>query len=436
MLSVAFGIGVLLALAGGTAAKGCNASQQLVSELVQRMEDSVKVNEMPNPSILLALNLVEATWNYTHKWLLQRIKEEAVTRAQKDMTSGKVALYVLSLLSSCKDPRHVQALGKTINLVQVLQQKTDEEVARLVVDGIPKTTLYSVSLDALALCLAGAGGYQVASALLAKQVLSPDSHLSVDTRAVAALAMTCTYGHTDLQDLQELLREALHNVTNGFLDEQEKSGGMIGNIYSMGLALQALESTQEFYALREWNSTQACNMVYSHDYRLPMAIAQVLPPLVGRSYLDAADLNCTTGMSPNPEPSLSPKLGTAGDHRNIEVHYTITNTLQGTPFSYTTTVQVPAGSVLLRVLQAAQEKDPDIFRFQTKQTFWGPMVISIHGLAADLDQRTYWEFLSGGVPLQEGVGTYKPRDGEHIQANFTTYPNYGGTTMEGIKSYL
>ncbi|NWW98708.1 IF factor, partial [Caloenas nicobarica] len=204
-----------------------------------------------------------------------------------------------------------------------------------------------------------------------------------------------------------------------------KSGGMIGNIYSMGLALQALESTQEFYAPREWNSTQACNMVYSHDYRLPMAIAQVLPPLVGRSYLDAADLNCTTGtMLPDlcaPQhhggcPSCLSPLPT-----DIEVHYTITNTLQGTPFSYTTTVQVPAGSVLLRVLQAAQEKDPDIFSFQTKQTFWGPMVISIHGLAADLDQRTYWEFLSGGVPLQEGVGTYKPRDGEHIQANFTTY---------------
>lgn len=140
-----------------------DASQQLVSELVERMKDFAEVEAMPIPSILLALNLVRDTWDYAHKWLLQWIKEVAVTRAQKgmegrglppqrdttvlssswplthprcslvptDMTSGEVALYVLSLLSSCQDPRHVRAFGETINLVQVLQQKTDEEVAKL-----------------------------------------------------------------------------------------------------------------------------------------------------------------------------------------------------------------------------------------------------------------------------------------------------------------
>lgn len=47
------------------------------------------------------------------------------------MTSGEVALYVLALLSSCQNPRHVHALGQTIDLVQVLQEKTDEEMASL-----------------------------------------------------------------------------------------------------------------------------------------------------------------------------------------------------------------------------------------------------------------------------------------------------------------
>nr|XP_021154904.1 gastric intrinsic factor isoform X1 [Columba livia] len=431
MLNVAFGIGVLLALSGGMAVWGCVAPQQLVSELVQRMDDSIKAEGTPNPSVLLALNLAGATGSNTHKWLLQEIQEEAVTRAQRDMMSGEVALSVLSLFSSCRDPRHVQALGLTVDLVQVLQQKMDEEMAVLEEEGIPKTTLYGVSLGALALCLAGAGGYQGASVILAKQVLSPDSHLSVDTRAVAALAMTCTYGQTDLQDLQELLWEALSAVANGFLDEQEEGDGVIGNIYSTGLALQALVATGEFYAPRVWDCAQAFAAVSRHDYRLPMAIAQVLPALVGRSYLDAADLDCATRMSPNLQstlspklqPSLSPKLGTAAVHRaaTITVHYSITNTLQGRHFSYTTEVQVPDGSVLLQVLQAAQEKEPDIFSFQTEQTSWGAMVVSIHGLAANQNRRTYWQFLSGGVPLQEGVGTYKPQNGEHVQAVFSTY---------------
>lgn len=55
---------------------------------------------------------------------------------------------------------------------------------------------------------------------------------------MAALALACTYNQTDLHDVKDLLQEALSTVTNGFLNEQEENGGMIGNIYSMGLALQ------------------------------------------------------------------------------------------------------------------------------------------------------------------------------------------------------
>ncbi|XP_042641130.1 cobalamin binding intrinsic factor [Tyto alba] len=404
MLGVAFSIGVLLALASGTATHSCVAPHHLVSKMLRHLEDSVNVDEPPNPSVLLAMNLARATGTSTHKELLQEIEKEAVKRAQKDMPSGEVALYVLALLSSCQNPRHVQALGQSVDLLRVLQQKMDEEMASLEAEGIPKTTLYSVSLDTLALCLARAGGYQGASVVLAKRVLNPDIHLSVDTRAVAALAMACAYGHTDLHDVRDLLREALSVVTNGFLDEQEKGHGVIGNIYSTGLALQALEATGEFYAPREWDCAQAFSMVYSHDYQQPMAIAQVLPALVGRSYLEAASLNCAGRDAPT-----------------IEVHYSIINKLQGKHFSYSTSVQVPSGSTLLRVLQAAAAEEPDIFKFQTEQTSWGPMVVSIHGLAANVKDRTYWQFLSSGDALQEGVGSYKPHDGEHIQAVFSTY---------------
>ncbi|KFQ90899.1 Gastric intrinsic factor, partial [Nipponia nippon] len=200
-----------------------------------------------------------------------------------------------------------------------------------------------------------------------------------------------------------------------------KQHGMIGNIYSMGLALQALEATVKFYAPRKWNCAQAFSVVYGHDYRQPMAIAQVLPALVGRSYMEAADLDCAS-TTLHPLLSLSPELGTTEVLRApITVHYSIINKLQGTPFSYTTTVQVPGGSTLLTVLQEAAKENPQTFSFQTEQTSWGPMVVSIHGLAADSEDRTYWQFLSAGDPLSEGVGSYKPRDGEHIQAVFSTY---------------
>ncbi|NXN68685.1 IF factor, partial [Himantopus himantopus] len=196
-----------------------------------------------------------------------------------------------------------------------------------------------------------------------------------------------------------------------------KRDGMIGNIYSMGLALQALGSTKMFYAPREWDCAQAFSVVYGHDYRQPMAIAQVLPALVGRSYLEAASLKCTTSTrtSPRLRPSLCP-MPTL-----ILVHYSIINKLQGKHFSNTISVWVPAGSTLLKVLQAAEEEEPNVFCFRTEQTSWGPMVVSIHGLAGNSDDRTYWQFFSGTDALQEGVGTYKPQDREHIQAIFSTY---------------
>ncbi|XP_002196005.6 cobalamin binding intrinsic factor [Taeniopygia guttata] len=425
MLGVALGIGVLLALVGCTAIEPCVAPQDMVSQLLQRLEGSVNQDEAANPSILMAMNLAGGDSDGPiHKWLLQEIKEEAVRRAQKDMTSGQVALHVLALLSSCQDPQHVHALEQTLDLIRVLQQKTDEEMAKLEADGIPKTTLYNVGVDTLALCLAEAGGAQGPSVALAKQVLSPESHISVDTQAMVALALACVYNYVELQDVQDLLREALRTVSNSFLDEQEKRNGMIGNIYSMGLALQALEATRKFYAPRKWDCAQAFSVVCTHDYQQPMAIAQVLPSLVGRSYLDVAGLDCaaTKNMSSGQQLPLSPTLGTHGIPRDlIQVHYSITNTLQGKHFRYSTSVTVPSGSTLLQVMEVAAQENPQTFSFQMEQASWGLFVTSIHGLAGSMEDRTYWQFLSAGDALDEGVGTYKPHDGEHIEAIFSIY---------------
>jgi len=75
---------------------------------------------------------------------------------------------------------------------------------------------------------------------------------------------------------------------------------------------QELEATASFYAPREWDCAQAFSVVYSHDYSQPTAIAQLLPALVGRSYLEAAGIDCTAGATARQRlsPSLSPKLDT------------------------------------------------------------------------------------------------------------------------------
>ncbi|NXF90725.1 IF factor, partial [Eubucco bourcierii] len=183
---------------------------------------------------------------------------------------------------------------------------------------------------------------------------------------------------------------------------------------------QALETSSKLYAPREWDCTSAFSVVCKSEYSQPMAIAQVLPALLYRPYLQAADVDCTssTRRSPDQEYPASPSAPPAA---NIRVYYSIINKLQGAYFNHSISVEVPAGSTLLKVLKAAEEEQPHTFSFKTEQTSWGPMVVSIHGLAANPKDRTYWHFLGDEDALQEGVGTYKPHNMEHIVANFTTY---------------
>ncbi|NXS59387.1 IF factor, partial [Brachypteracias leptosomus] len=196
-----------------------------------------------------------------------------------------------------------------------------------------------------------------------------------------------------------------------------KNDGLMGNIYSMGVAMQALEAIEKFYAPREWDCEQAFNVVYQHDYQLTMAIAQVLPALVDKPYIRAGSLASLQGRGscPGHPPSSSPLPET------IQVLYSIINKLKGKHFHYSITVSIPDGSTLLKVMQVAAEKEGENFSFKTEDTSWGPMVVSIHGVAADDQDRTYWQFFSGDVRLQEGVGTYKPQNGEHIRAVFSRY---------------
>ncbi|NXC62884.1 IF factor, partial [Aleadryas rufinucha] len=183
--------------------------------------------------------------------------------------------------------------------------------------------------------------------------------------------------------------------------------GMIGNIYSMGLALQALETSSEFYAPRKWDRAQAFSVVHNHNYQQPMAMAQVLPALVGKSYLNAGRRGCAATNSMSQSRRLpSPMLGTIGVPTwsrppPITVQFSITNTLKNY-FHYSTSVCVPDNSTLLRVMEVARKEKPEIFCFNTRKTNWGPFVTSIHGLAGNDNERTYWQFFSCWSPLQEG----------------------------------
>ncbi|XP_078506806.1 cobalamin binding intrinsic factor-like [Lissotriton helveticus] len=106
---------------------------------------------------------------------------------------------------------------------------------------------------------------------------------------------------------------------------------------------------------------------------------------------------------------------------SITVEFSVVNDLIGAPFKHSIQVSVTEGSVLLDVMKEAQKMNPNFFSFQTETTSWGPFVTTINHLSGTTNGKTYWQFFSGKSALGKGVGSYVPKDGEHIIATFSKY---------------
>uniref|UniRef100_A0A8C3FQN8 Cobalamin binding intrinsic factor n=1 Tax=Chrysemys picta bellii TaxID=8478 RepID=A0A8C3FQN8_CHRPI len=352
--------------------------QSLVTELQRRMESSVVPQSPPNPSILIALNLVGTQDGTKEKLLVQQIKDRVIKEGTAEMTSGEVALYVLALLSSCEDPKPSPSLP-------------------------PAAYLY----PHYPAVLLTAPPCQLHGAMLWRMCCSNHPY----TGAMATLALTCVQ-NAEL----ESIHKALDKLRKQILRAVETN---TANIYSIGLALQALNVTPVSYPSEDWSCSQTLAKVLTEisqgAFDNPMAAAQILPSLVGKTYLNVIRLSCLTGKGKDRSVVSSPT-----SHFPIMVEYTITNHLRGQYFNYTIRVSVPKGSVLLSVLQAAQQNNPQDFSYETKQTSWGLMVVSINNRAANSNDKTYWQFFNGTKPLEQGAD-YVPSNNEHIKANFSTY---------------
>ncbi|XP_063145209.1 cobalamin binding intrinsic factor-like [Candoia aspera] len=378
--------------------------QWLVRGIQTQLENWASLQSKPDPSVLMALNLAEGDSRSAIKKLVWLIKETAGT----EMTSGKVALNVLALRSSCQDPTDVCTPEDNVNLVQILEKKTKEEIQNIDTSGTPKTTYYQLALDTLALCVERSPELGTAAIYLAQAALDDkfkfQGRFSVDTGAMASLALFSVYEGSQQSNLKQTIQDALARITKQILNEEQDSG-ILGNIYSTGLAMQALNVTSEFQSAGEWNCPKTLKEVLREvtegAFSSPAAAAQILPSLVGKTYLDVRGITCTS--------------------QTVTVHYTVINELKEPHFTYSVTVQVPKDSVLLAVLEAAKQANASEFSFETEETSWGPMVTSIHGLQASTNEKTYWQFLRGKTPLEQGVGSYKPRDGEQIVAIFSRY---------------
>ncbi|XP_036025393.1 cobalamin binding intrinsic factor-like [Onychomys torridus] len=407
-------LNVLWAVAGTSTQSSCSVTpeqQPWVDGLQVLMEKSVMKSDFTNPSILIAMNLAGAYNLEAQKLLTDRL----VASDSADLTSGQLALNILALTSSCRD---------TGRKVSILQKNMENWVPPS--PGAEASAFYGPSLAILTLCQKNSEATIPIAVRFAKTLIRESSPFNVDTGAVATLALTCMYNRIPVgsqENYRDLFGEALKVLVDN-ISLKIKADGIIGDIYSTGLAMQALSVTPE-QPIKKWDCQKTMDMILNEikqgKFQNPMSIAQILPSLKGKTYLDVPQVNCgpDNGVPPTPADYPTPVPTSPS---NITVIYTINNQLKGVDllFNKTMEVSVKRGSVLLVVLEEAQCKD-SMFKFETKMTSWGLFVTSINNIAENVNHKTYWEFLSGKTPLDEGVSYYVPSNYEHITANFTQY---------------
>ncbi|XP_003215131.2 transcobalamin-1 isoform X1 [Anolis carolinensis] len=417
--------------------KGClpcavNEDQQpLETYLLNKMAQSAMASEaLPNPNVLLALRLAQDHSLNIERRLLKKLSKDAIDRMKnvKTFSSGQVALYALAHQAACSNPRRVSDENVLLDLVSLLEQKFDMEMKNINNSNNPLTNYYQLGLSILALC-------QLQGTFSPSQIadlFSPDEkkyylsgQFSVDTAALAILAQICVQNtmndaalvkenRTISANVQWLLKKMLEHKSNR---------GIIGNMYSTGEAMQALFVADKYLVPGSWNCTQTLATVLSEipkgTFDNPMAAAQLLPSLWGRTYLDVNRFNCSKDKGDHFTYFALQQIMPFASQRSITVMYTVTDSYSNR-FSESTTVTVPESSVFFRVMEAAQEKDPKKFRFTYEQSQWGPYITSVQDLRADNENCIYWKLLSGKTPLSKGAGEYVVSDGESLLVKFTT----------------
>ncbi|XP_033061710.1 transcobalamin-1 isoform X1 [Trachypithecus francoisi] len=378
-------------------------------------------------NVLLSLQLVGIQNQNLKQKLIQQIKY-IVKRRLSQVSSGELALIILAL-GACRNPD--KNLIYDYHLIDKLENKFQAEIENMEAhNGNPLTNYYQLSLDVLALCLLN-GNYSTTKVV---NYFIPEnknyyfgSQFSVDTGAMAVLALTCVKrslidgqvktDESNLKNISIYIKSLVEKILS-----EKKENGLIGNTFSTGEAMQALFVSSDYYHENDWNCQQTLNTVLTEisqgAFSIPIAAAQVLPALMGKTFLDVnKDSSCVSAAGNFSISTQEPiTVTTPGSQSSISVNYSVR--INETYFA---NVTVPNGSVFLDVMEKAQKMNDTIFGFTMEESSWGPYITSVQGLWASNNDRTYWELLSGGKPLSQGVGSYVVHDGENVEVRWSKY---------------
>ncbi|XP_058850761.1 transcobalamin-2-like [Acipenser ruthenus] len=394
-----------------------NLITSLNKKLLRSVEDE---SEEPNPSVYLGLRLSSTHSLSLELEYLAKLQTTLVPSLKSSLSehkpqpiTGLLALQALALRAACADPITATLNDKTV--LQHLKQQLHHEKEHIANSNRPLTNYYQYSLGVLSLCVNGVRLnphviHKLTEAQKHSAFLHKDS-ASVDTEAMAGLAFQCLKDSAELYDarLNEHVQHALGAVKAELVKAQDEKG-LIGNVFSTPLAVQALLAMNSAASQCSTAVETLVTEMSLGTFHNPMAISQLLPVLHQKTYLDISKMDCTgedDSLVLEPRPP-------AGDlpPEKVMVRVVVKSSEVG-PAIYTGRVRVPKGSSLHDALKEMQRQKPQEFTFETVDSLWGPYLTTVLGVMTQQANQTYWQLIkSPDTPLIEGIADYKIEHGD------------------------
>ncbi|XP_038658533.1 cobalamin binding intrinsic factor-like isoform X2 [Scyliorhinus canicula] len=298
----------------GHSTEKCHVSENrrpLVNSLLRTLLRSLNVGDStdPDPTALLALRLANLHNLTGEKQFQQRLIEAAIRKVKEgdDFSSGPTALYTLAFRSACLDPAKISDGHSQIDLVEHLNSKLKQEIQSLELNRQPLTDYYQLALAILALCIEK----QPVSTYVVEELIvrimdygAPFiTFFSIDTASMSVLALSCLHGSPFNKIKRLKIERPIVRLLQALLAEQQKDG-IIGTIYSTGLAVQALIANQQL-DFKIFHCSTSLERLISEipkgTFDTLEKISHVVPALEGHTYLDVQSLHCTSDQDNLPQ---------------------------------------------------------------------------------------------------------------------------------------
>ncbi|KFO73538.1 Transcobalamin-2, partial [Cuculus canorus] len=251
----------------------------------------------PDPSVYLALRLAGDHDLREEERYLGRLRDAFQHRYGRSAEvewpeTGRLALYLLGLRATCPPLEHVYQRS----LVTWLKYYLEEDWSGSRQHGHPLTSYYQYGLGVLALCV---HRKRVREEVI-RRLLVAEHHgkfgysnsSAMDTEAVAALAFACLEREKLVgTGLAAELRAATRRGRKRMIEAQSEDG-FFGNVYSTPWALQVFIATNACRTHSAYGRAMAALLENLDAFTTTATMAQALPALHGRSYLDISSMHC------------------------------------------------------------------------------------------------------------------------------------------------